>query len=254
MRLGVPMLAALVVSSASASAQIRVVAGRVSDAQTGRPIASGAVRVRETGYEDRLRPDGVFVVRVPRTRVRLVVSAPGYRPRTVIVPADAEAVLIELAPEILDLDDVVVAGWAGQPLQRTVTAGAEVELTAAPASTIDEALQGKVAGADIQRNSGSPGGGWGVQLRGLTSLNGSARPLYVVDGMIVSDFTIGSGVAAVTFGQEDAATRVADLPLHDVARVEVLRGPAATARFGSLGAHGVVLITTRRAASRPPSR
>lgn len=233
-----------------AGAQLRVVAGQVTDERTGRRIGSGEVQVRATGYTDRLRPDGVFVVRMPQGGGELLVRSPGYRSRTVVVAVDAEVLFVELEPQVVHLSEVIVDGRGVGLAQRSSPPGVATvdgaELEAVSASTIDEALQGRVLGANIQRHSGTPGGGWSVRLRGVTSLQGARRPLYVVDGVIVSDVSIASGVTAVTNGQEDVATRLADLGPHDIEHVKVLRGAAATSQYGSLGAHGVVIITTRR--------
>lgn len=238
--------------AAQGTAQLRTLAGRVSDAVTGRPIAVGVVTVRGTGATDELRPDGVFVVRAPLTRVELVVRAPGYRTATVTVPIETDAVLARLEPDALRLEAIVVSGEAAVPDRRHAPAAVSAvdgdALTAVPAVNLKEALQGRVAGADVQRNSGAPGENLQVRLRGITSLLGSTAPLYVLDGIVVSDVAIGAGMGAVTGGQEALPGRLADLAMQDIARIEVLKGPAASLRYGPRAANGVIVIMTKRGA------
>jgi len=126
----------------------------------------------------------------------------------------------------------------------------------APAQTVDRALQGKVAGATIRTNSGAPGGGVQIRLRGPTSITGNATPLYVVDGVIMSDVSIAGGQnaitraasAATTFNsnQDVLANRISDLNPNDIENVEILKGASSAAIYGSRAGQGVILITTKR--------
>lgn len=226
--------------AAQGTAQLRTLAGRVSDAVTGAPLSAGTVTVRETGATDELRPDGVFIVRAPLQRVELLVGAPGYRTATVTVPIQDDVVLVGLMPDAITIDAFLIEGRGdGSAI------GAE-DLTRVPAANLKQALYGRVAGVDVQSNSGAPGENLQVRLRGITSILGSTAPLYVVDGIIVSDASIPSGVSAVTAGQDDLPGRLADLSLHDIERIEVLKGAAATVQYGSRGANGVIRITTKR--------
>ncbi|HLL52737.1 MAG TPA: SusC/RagA family TonB-linked outer membrane protein, partial [Myxococcaceae bacterium] len=134
-------------------------------------------------------------------------------------------------------------------------------LTRTPVATLDQAVQGKVAGANIQSNSGAPGGGMQMRLRGVSTINGESAPLYVVDGIIVSDVAIASGISAVTGSREGSNTdptqdnqvnRIADLNPYDIESVEVLKGPSAAAIYGSKAANGVIIITTKRGRQDDP--
>src|SRR5207244_2346900 len=129
---------------------------------------------------------------------------------------------------------------------------------------LDRALAGRVPGAYIQQNSGAPGGGTQVQIRGSNTVIGSANPLYVVDGVIISDASLSSGLFSVTGSgnpqstrndgekQDDPVNRLADLNPNDVASVEILRGAAASSIYGSKGVNGVVIITTNRGKAGKP--
>jgi TonB-dependent SusC/RagA subfamily outer membrane receptor len=107
-----------------------------------------------------------------------------------------------------------------------------------------------VAGVDVLYNSGQPGGDVQLALRGVTTITGSPEPLYVVDGLIMDRGTVETGVTAVTGGHQPTSRRIVDVNPLDIASVTVLRGAAATAFYGSLGANGVVVITTRRGSER----
>src|SRR3989442_9880052 len=122
-------------------------------------------------------------------------------------------------------------------------------------------LQGRVAGANIQTNSGAPGGGVQVAFRGVTSVFGAQSPLYVVDGVIVSDAAIPNNQQVVTASnagsnpsplQQGQVNRIADLNPFDIENVEVLKGASAAAIYGSKAANGVVVITTKRGQSSEP--
>src|SRR6185503_13419742 len=121
--------------------------------------------------------------------------------------------------------------------------------------------QGKLAGANLQFNSGAPGGGAQIRLRGISTINGQASPLFVMDGVILSNVAIGSGSNAITSAaagantipQEDPVNRIADLNPNDIESIEVLKGASAAALYGSKAANGVVIITTKRGRAGKPA-
>ena len=244
------------VGASAVEAQTRTLAGRVTDLQTGRPVSVGQVFVKGADIKDEIRPDGVFVLRVPATDVILVVRSKGYRPREVRVPATLNTAFIQLRADGLELDRMVITGRATATGRRnlptsTATLGGE-ELDRVPATSVTQAFQGKVAGADVQQNSGVPGGDLQLSLRGVTTLFGSVSPLYIVDGVIISNASIASGAGAVTGGQQAVPGRIVDLNQHDIERIEILKGSAAAAMYGSKGSNGVVIITTKRGRRRTP--
>lgn len=140
------------------------------------------------------------------------------------------------------------------------------DLDRVPGESIEQHLMGKVAGADIQGYDGAPGGGFQVTLRGTGTFFGDATPLYVVDGVITSDVAVNSGLNVITGSgdnfsgiqegfathQDNAPNRIADLNPGDIERIEVLKGAAAAAMYGSRASNGVILITTRRGTEGAP--
>ncbi len=249
------LVAIMLLSGGSlAEAQVRTIAGRVVDAYTGRAIAAGRVWIKGTSIADKLRPDGVFVLRAPApaqaSEVVLVADSDGYRRREVVVSAGQGTVSIALRADIPELAPVVVVAGATATRRRN-SAHSSVGLGGhrigrVPAANVIQALQGKVPGANVQQNSGVPGGDVQLTLRGVTTLLGPASPLYVVDGVIVSNESAPTGISAVTGGFEPRRSRIVDLNPNDIASIEVLKGAAASAMYGSKGSNGVVVITTKR--------
>ncbi len=234
----------------TAEAQSRTVSGRVIDEYTGKPLTRGTVSIEGAAIHDRLRPDGVFVVHAPPRDVTLTFRSEGYRRRSVAVSVLEETVFMSLVPEAFELEGTVVSGHAARRNRATSTATVQArDINQVPAASVKQALQGKVPGADIQYNSGVPGGDLQLRLRGATTLLGAVSPLYVVDGVIVSDAPISSGAAGVLGGQTALPGRIADLNPNDIESIEILKGAAASAMYGSKGSNGVVIVRTKRGGS-----
>jgi len=242
----------LAVGASAAAAQTRTLVGRVFDATTKEAVTGGEVVVEDMDARDTIRPDGVFVLHVAPGELELLIRSTGYRRKTVRLSAHQETVLVELERDVLELERLLVTGHGTQSRQYLATSQSHIsgnDLDKVPATTLEQALEGKVAGADIRQNSDTPGGDIQVQLRGITTILGSATPLYVIDGVVFSSRSIESGAAAITGGQMPASSRMADLNPYDVESVEVLKGAAATALYGSRGSNGVVIIRTKRGRS-----
>ncbi len=250
----------LVVGFGAAHAQQRrTITGKVTD-DTGKPIPGAQVTIKGTNTGALGKQDGTFSVNAPSTDVTLVVQFIGYKRSEVPVPAGRNSVNVSMKTDVLNLDEIVVTGQAtGIQRRNLANAIAKVnatELVKAPSATVTNALMGKVAGAQIYSNSGAPGGGVRVRLRGITSINGASQPLYVIDGVILSDVAIAPGTNIVTgagartnvavASQETPVNRVSDLNPNDIESVEVLKGAAASAIYGSKASNGVIVITTKR--------
>ena len=246
--------------AASAGAQTRTISGTLRDSLGGAPLVAGSVTVRGTALGANVRSNGQFTItNVPAGQVTLVARSLGYKRREVDVPSGATTVNIALERDVLRIDQVVVTGQATTIERRSapnaVATVDAAELAVVPSVSVEAQLQGKVAGADIQRNSGAPGGGVQVRLRGVTSVNADAQPLYVVDGAVVSDVAIASNQNAVTgaasgsnpaLTQDAQVNRIADLNPNDIESIEILKGASAAAIYGGRASNGVVIITTKR--------
>ncbi len=235
----------------------RTVTGRVIESTSGVPIPGAVVAVQQTGQSVFTDPEGNFVIEnAPDGPLTLQVSTITHEDRTINLAADATTATVEM--QIIEGETIIMSGRAPELVRQNRANGASVvegdALNRVPAATLDDALQGKVAGANIQRNSGAPGGGIQLQLRGISTINGSSSPLYVIDGVIISNSSIPSGLSALTAStgnvtgsdQDNAVNRTADINPNDIANIEILKGPAAAALYGSKAANGVVIITTKR--------
>lgn len=249
---------ALLLAAAQAGAQTRIVTGRVVDSLSGEVVSSGQVQVVGTTISTNIKDDGTFTLGVPARDVSLSVRSIGFRRKEIQVSASASSVQAALERDFFQLEAIVVTGQATGIERRNLanavsTVSAEQVVKTATAS-VDQALQGKLAGATINANNGAPGGGMRVQLRGVTSILGDNQPLYVVDGVIMSDASIAPGTTTVTRAsgsvqagmQESPVNRIADLNPNDIENIEVLKGASASAIYGSKASNGVIIITTKR--------
>jgi TonB-dependent SusC/RagA subfamily outer membrane receptor len=232
---------------AVARAQLTV-QGHVTD-EGGRPIGGAQVTVEGTNIGILAGDDGAYrlVLREPRPPVVLLARLVGYRPGRATVNQTSGTVTQDftLARDVLQLSQVVVTG-TGVATERaqlgatlSTVGGDEIAQAATP--QVDAALAGKVAGALVSPNSGTPGGGTSVRIRGLSTLSRSAEPLYIVDGVIVDN----SSTQLVDLGGY-SSNRVADLDPNDIDHIEVVKGAAAAALYGSRANDGVVQIFTKR--------
>lgn len=204
--------------------------------------------------------DGKFVMQVPDVKEGvLIVSYIGYK--TKHIPLRGRTILtVEMEPEVTALDEVVVVGYGSMrksDLTGSVTSVKTNEAEAARATSFDKMLQGKAAGVMVSTGSAAPGGSVSVRIRGTSSLRGNNSPLYVVDGNIISD--LGDTMDPMASGTSGGNSRMqeqnplAAISPQDIESIEILKDASATAIYGSQGANGVVLITTKKGTTGKPS-
>ncbi|NLR79826.1 SusC/RagA family TonB-linked outer membrane protein [Chitinophaga eiseniae] len=238
------------------------ITGKTRDAVSGRPIPGVTVRVPNTNKGTISDASGNYTLVVPAGTTSLLVSYTGYKSQTIPIKADQSVVNISMEEDFARLEEIVVTGLATNVkranLANAVATISGKELTGvAPAQTFDAALSGKIPGALITANSGAPGGGISVKMRGITSVFGNSQPLYVVDGVFFSSASIPAGLndvtAAATAGnpnnQDNPSSRIADLNPEDIENIEILKGASASALYGAKAAAGVVIITTKKGKS-----
>ncbi|MEJ7912548.1 MAG: carboxypeptidase-like regulatory domain-containing protein, partial [Chitinophagaceae bacterium] len=232
------------------------VTGKVTDAQNN-PLVGATINVRGTNTSTQSDAGGNFSIQVPNTNARLVVSYVGFASQTIDASAASS---VQLQEDNTKLSEVVVTGLATS-IKRSLAANAvgtisAKQLTGATRTqTLDGAMQGKVTGVQITANSGAPGGGYLVRMRGASSLTSSADPLYIVDGVYVDNSQFGTGAGTGVFSgaarqtsgtQDQAANRIADLNPQDIENIEILKGPSAAAIYGTRANAGVIIITTKK--------
>src|SRR6056297_1344772 len=233
--------------------------GTVIDAESEEPLFGVTVVDTETGDGAATDINGQFSLDLPGNATTLRVTYIGYLTKNVEVESNGTSIVelvIELAPDISRLDEVVVTGLAStvkrSNLANAVSTVSSKELAGTTiGQSLDNSLSGKIAGVNINANGGSPGGGINVQLRGISTLGaGSSQPLYIIDGVYVNNDAIANGrfltTGANSFAEDNAANRLADLNPDDIASIEVLKGASAAAIYGQRANAGVIIITTKQ--------
>lgn len=189
--------------------------------------------------------DGTFNLSVPASGGTLVFSSIGYVTQERAIGNDSR-VTVSLVTDNKQLNEVVVTGF-GTSQSRSELTGSVASVKSAqienlPIASVDQALQGRAAGVQVTQNSGTPGSGIAVRVRGISSINGSNEPLYVVDGL---PLTATGSFSNIGVGNQ-GTNALADINPDDIASIEVLKDAAAASLYGSRGTNGVVLITTKR--------
>ncbi len=262
-RLALLVAFALLAAPPVVSAQERRVTGLITRQDTGTPLEGAEVSVvgPTRGPAARSGTDGRYSLVAEPGELRLQVRAIGFRRVEFTLPAGQNTADFRLAQDVFNLSEVVVSGQATTIERRSATTAVSLvtgdELQKVPVPTVEAALTGKITGVNLQSNSGAPGGGIQMQIRGNNTILGGYDPLFVVDGVIYSNASIPSGrgyanAAASVTQEADAVNRLADLNPNDIASIEVLKGASASSIYGSKAANGVVVITTTRGASGTP--
>lgn len=231
------VLMAMVVST-SAWAQDRTVTGRVTGADDGLPLPQVTVLLKGTTTGTPTDADGNYRLSVPQSGGILVFRYLGYVTQEIDVQ-NQSIINVQLAPDAQSLGEVVVTGYGVEKKRDITGAISQVradEIENLPMQSFDRAVQGRIAGVQIQASSGQPGGSLNFQIRGAGSLSNNT-PLYIVDGVQV----ISGGVAG-----QASSNALAGLNPEDIATIEVLKDAAAAAIYGAQAANGVVIITTKR--------
>ena len=221
-------------------AQDRRITGTVMDDKQV-PLVGATVTVKGTKVATTTDAGGKFGITVPANGKALVITYVGMQPEEFTLGTD-NSISIALASNSNALTDVVVTGYgrsrrANLTTAQTTVSAKEIERTVN--TTVEQAFQGRAAGVYVTQNSGQPGGGISVNIRGISSLN-RTQPLYVIDGVQIQ------ASEDVSFGSSSSNNTLAGLNPSDIEDIQILQGPSATAIYGSRATNGVILITTKR--------
>ncbi|MDB2625188.1 SusC/RagA family TonB-linked outer membrane protein, partial [Flavobacteriaceae bacterium] len=230
--------------------QSKVITGNVTD-DTGEGLPGVTIQIKNSPKSGALTDfDGNFKITLsPEDEKVLIFSYLGFKRQEINV-SNSSFLKIQLETDATQLDEVVVVGY-GSILKKDVT-GALVSVkvkdnVANQSFSVDQLLQGRAAGVQVTQNAGSPGSGISVKIRGTNSLRGNNEPLYVIDGVIISsageDVLAAGGVG--NSGQENQ-NGLNGINPRDIESIQILKDASATAIYGSRGANGVVLITTKK--------
>lgn len=230
-------------------AQARTITGKIVDPQ-GKPVSNASILIRGSRTGTSSQADGTFSINVPANAKALAISAIGWTEQVVDISGKS-TVTISLAASDKTLSEVVVTslgivrdkrslGYATQQLKAD-------QIADRGSVNIVGALEGKVSGVNITSASGSAGASININIRGITSFTRSNQPLFVVDGIPISnDVDRTNGGPNGTLGDNQPANRALDIDLNNVESVNILKGPAAAVLYGSRAAAGAIIITTKK--------
>jgi TonB-dependent starch-binding outer membrane protein SusC len=220
------------------------ITGKVYDDKTGTGLPGATVHLKGTTHEVVTDQQGRFrFLTGQHLPVEIIVTYVGYQ-RKEITENRSNNIDIPLTAVSGQLNDVVVVGYGTQnrrDLTSSISTVKQGEVAAQPVASFDAQLQGKASGLQINSNTGVPGDGVFVRIRGTTSINADNNPLYIIDGVFINNTSLQT---LNTGGR--ATSPLADLNPADIQNVEVLKDADATAIYGSRGANGVIIITTKR--------
>ena len=226
--------------------QAHNVTGKVTDA-TGQPMPGVNILIKGTTTGTITGMDGTYSIKADKNAM-LVFRFIGYQTREELV-GDRTVINVVLQEETKKLEDVVVVGYGTMRKSDVTGATASVQMKSDVVrqyTTIDNLLQGRAAGVQVISNDGNPGMGVSVRIRGTNSLRANNEPLYVVDGIIITTAGQDATPTADFNDYSEQQNGLMGINPQDIASIEVLKDASATAIYGSRGANGVILITTKK--------
>lgn len=238
------LLALMLLSWATAMAQEKTVSGKVTD-ESGNPIFGATIAVKGTTIGTISGENGAYSIRIPERVANdsLVFSYIGYADQ--YQPLSGRTTIdVVMEQSNIEVEEVVVTALGISKKEKTLGYAATKvdadEITGARTSNVADALAGKVAGVQISATSSNPGALSNMVIRGFSSINGSNQPLYVVDGIPITNRSSTSEQVTLSAGG------ISNISANDIESLTILKGAAATALYGSRAANGVVVITTKQ--------
>ena len=231
-----------VLVASAALAQDKRITGKVTAREDGLPLPGVSVKVSGTNIGTQTDANGVYSINIPSAGKSLEFSFIGFLRQTLNIGAKTNINAV-LENDQKQLSEVIVTGVGSPTDRRKVAIAVETvsskDLPSVPSGSIDQALVGKIAGAQIVSTSGQPGQQASILLRGINSL-GSTQPMILIDGVQVNAGNNANGSGS------NLSSRLSDLDLSNIDRVEVVQGAAAATIYGAQGANGVIQIFTKR--------
>ncbi|MBT1689851.1 SusC/RagA family TonB-linked outer membrane protein [Dawidia soli] len=241
------ILLAVLVTPAVAQQEVTI-KGKVTELVDGTGLPGVNVLIKGTSTGTTTDMNGEYVLSVP-SDATLVFSFVGYFPEEIVVGSQTE-INVPMSPDITTLQEMVVVGYG--TVKRSDLTGSVVslksdDLTPGANMSVGQVLQGRAPGVQVYQKSGEPGSAISVKIRGISSINAGNDPLYVIDGMPVNTVQpVGSPSIVGTAANQNARSPLNGINPADIESIEILKDASATAIYGSRGANGVVLITTKR--------
>ena len=238
-----------------ANAQTKTVTGKVTSEKDGSAVSGASVVAKGSNKGTKTSADGTYSLSVPTATTAVVISSVNFATMVVTIDASNNANAALAAGEASGLSEVVVIGY-GSAKRKDVTGSISTvkakDFNAGLNSAPDQLIQGKVAGVQMTNNSGAPGGATTLTIRGVSSIRGGNSPLIVVDGVPLSTGTASPNSGSELGGDAPSNNPLAFINPGDIATMDVLKDASATAIYGSRGANGVVIITTKKGTGGQP--
>jgi TonB-linked SusC/RagA family outer membrane protein len=259
----IPFLLLLFTEMVQAQNKRYTISGKVTDASNNEPIPGVVVKILNTNLATSTNSNGgyTFTVDLATGKYQVQFSYVGYKSKSQTIDLstiDQVQLSTALSTDAVGLDEVIVTGTSQGTTRKELGSYVSTvkgdDLNKAPSGNVLSSLQGKTAGAQISQNSGDPAGGLSVRLRGISSVNSSSEPLYIIDGVIVNNSTTrvtntSSNYDGGNFVGSIGQNRMVDINPADIERIEVLNGAAAAAIYGSRANSGVIQIFTKKGVS-----
>ena len=231
-----------------AFSQGKIVSGVVND-DMGGPLPGATVQVKGSESIGSITDfDGKFTIALKDGETKIIISYVGFESQEVNIK-DQNNISVSLQQDVSELEEVVVIGY-GTVLKKDLTGSVSSvkvsETISRQSTTVDQLLQGRAAGVQVTQNAANPGSGISVRIRGTSSLRGNNEPLYVVDGIIISSASEDVVATGGNNTGQEQQNGLNGINPRDIEDIQILKDASATAIYGSRGANGVILITTKK--------
>ena len=232
----------------------RVIFGQISSSEGEGVLPGVNVLIKGSTIGTISDVDGNYRITVSEDNATLVFSFVGYESEEVAV-GNRTNIDVSLDPDVSTLDEIVVVGYGSQKrsdLTGSVASVSGEDIEKMPVPTFDLALQGRAPGLQITNTSAEPGGGSSIRIRGSNSVLGSNEPLIVLDGYPLPPGGDAGNAGDTGGGRGQGSNLLSFINPNEIASVEVLKDASATAIYGSRGANGVIIITTKKGSPATP--
>jgi len=243
------LLCASILSFALAFSQDRVITGKITDSKDGSPVVGASVQPKGSRTGTSTKADGTFSINVGSNVTTLVITSIGYDAQEVSIAGKSSVDISFVATFGSNLNEVVVTGYGTsrkRDLTGSITSVKAKDFNKGVNTSPDQLIQGKVAGLQITSNNGQPGAGSSIRIRGTSSVRSGNNPLVVVDGVPLEGGSGRPDLGSPGFGSAPGSNPLNFINPNDIESIDVLKDASAAAIYGSRGANGVILITTKK--------
>lgn len=237
----------LIVTFTAQAQQTKTVSGKILD-ENGNPVIGASIVVKGGTTGTTTDATGHYSLKVPVGTTTLTVSYVGYTPQDLDITSSSD-VSVKLQPNSTNLSDVVVIGY-GTARRKDVTGAISSvqskDFNKGVINSPQQLLQNKVPGLEVTNSSGQPGAATTVKIRGNNSIRGGNNPIYVIDGVVLDGRSARPDISLTGFGPSPTSDPLIYVNPNDIASIDVLKDASASAIYGSRGANGVIVITTKK--------